>query len=76
MDADEAAGLARVMSPGLAVPVHFGFRLDDGELVGTSADAERFRAGAAPVPVEVMDAQDPVPGPLTVRPRAAPHPGR
>ena len=59
MDADEAAGLARAMSPGLAVPAHFGFRLDDGELVGTSADAERFRAGAAPVPVEVMEPRMP-----------------
>jgi len=59
MDAGEAAGLARAMSPGLAVPAHFGFRLDDGELVGVSADAERFRAGAAPVPVEVMEPRIP-----------------
>lgn len=54
MDVPEAAGLARAMKPGLAVPAHFGFRLDDGELVGTSADADRFRAAAAPVPVEIM----------------------
>jgi len=59
MDADEAAGLARAMSPGVAVPAHFGFRLDDGELVGASVDAERFRAAAAPVHVEVLTARFP-----------------
>jgi L-ascorbate metabolism protein UlaG (beta-lactamase superfamily) len=59
MDAGEAGGLARAMSPGLAVPAHFGFRLDDGELVGTSADAERFRAAASPVRVEILDPRSP-----------------
>ena len=59
MDAEEAGGLAKAMAPGLAVPAHFGFRLDDGELVGTSGDAERFRAAAAPIPVEVMEARFP-----------------
>jgi L-ascorbate metabolism protein UlaG (beta-lactamase superfamily) len=54
MDVEEAAGLAKAMSPGVAVPTHFGFRLDDGELVGASGDAERFRDAAAPVPVEVL----------------------
>jgi L-ascorbate metabolism protein UlaG (beta-lactamase superfamily) len=59
MDVPEAAGLARAMRPGLAVPAHFGFRLDDGELVGASADGERFRAAAAPVPVEVLEPRIP-----------------
>jgi hypothetical protein len=59
MDPEEAAELARAMSPGLAVPVHFGFRLDDGELVGSSGDAERFRAAAAPVPVEILTPRHP-----------------
>jgi L-ascorbate metabolism protein UlaG (beta-lactamase superfamily) len=48
MDVEEAAGLARAMGPGLAVPMHFGF------VVGKPEDAERFRAAAAPVPVEVL----------------------
>ena len=48
MDAEQAAGLVRAMSPGLAVPMHYGF------VVGSPADAEVFRAAAAPVPVEIM----------------------
>jgi L-ascorbate metabolism protein UlaG (beta-lactamase superfamily) len=48
MDVKEAAGLARAMGPGLAVPMHFGF------VVGAPEDAERFREAAAPVPVEVL----------------------
>jgi L-ascorbate metabolism protein UlaG (beta-lactamase superfamily) len=48
MDVPEAAGLARAMEPGLAVPMHFGF------VVGEPEDAERFRDAAAPVPVEIL----------------------
>ncbi|MBA3690275.1 MAG: MBL fold metallo-hydrolase [Actinobacteria bacterium] len=48
MDVPEAAGLARAMAPGVAVPMHYGF------VVGEPADAERFRQAAAPVPVEVL----------------------
>ena len=48
MDVREAAGLARAMAPGLAVPMHFGF------VVGEPADAERFREAANPVPVEIL----------------------
>lgn len=59
MDAVEAGSLARAMSPGLAVPVHYGFRLDDGELVGRRGDADRFRAAAAPVPVEFLTPEHP-----------------
>jgi L-ascorbate metabolism protein UlaG (beta-lactamase superfamily) len=53
MDVDEAAGLARAMSPGLAVPMHYGF------VVGEPRDAERFRDAAAPVPVEILTPQRP-----------------
>jgi L-ascorbate metabolism protein UlaG (beta-lactamase superfamily) len=48
MDVPEAAGLARAMEPRLAVPFHYAF------VVGTPADAERFRDEAAPIPVELM----------------------
>ncbi len=47
---DEAARLARAMSPQLAVPMHYGFVKG----VGTARDGERFRDEAAPVPVEVL----------------------
>jgi L-ascorbate metabolism protein UlaG (beta-lactamase superfamily) len=53
MDADEAAGLVREITPDLAVPMHYGF------VVGSAHDAERFRDAAAPVPVEIMTPQDP-----------------
>jgi L-ascorbate metabolism protein UlaG (beta-lactamase superfamily) len=48
MDVPEAAGLARAMEPGLAVPMHFGF------VVGKPEDGARFREAAAPVPVEIL----------------------
>jgi L-ascorbate metabolism protein UlaG (beta-lactamase superfamily) len=48
MDVPEAAGLARAMEPGLAVPFHYAF------VVGSRGDGERFREEAAPVPVELM----------------------
>ena len=53
MDASEAAGLIRIMSPQLAVPMHYGF------VVGSPADAERFRQEADPVKVEILQPQVP-----------------
>jgi len=40
MNADEAAGLANALMPQIAVPIHYG------TLVGTTSDAERFKAQA------------------------------
>lgn len=48
MDPSEAAALARAMSPGVAVPMHYGY------IVGSPSDADRFRSEASPVPVEVL----------------------
>lgn len=53
MDAVEAAGLAKAMSPGLAVPMHYGF------VAGSSADGPAFREAASPVPVEVLEPTNP-----------------
>ena len=53
MDVPEAAGLARSISPRVAVPMHFGF------VVGSASDGERFRAAAAPIPVEILTPKDP-----------------
>lgn len=53
MDADEAAGLIREIRPALAVPNHYGF------IVGTPADAERFRSLCDPVEVQTMEPQNP-----------------
>jgi L-ascorbate metabolism protein UlaG (beta-lactamase superfamily) len=53
MDAVQAAGLVRSISPSLAVPMHFGF------VVGSRHDGERFREAASPVPVEVMTPTNP-----------------
>jgi L-ascorbate metabolism protein UlaG (beta-lactamase superfamily) len=53
MNASEAAGLIRIMSPQLAVPMHYGF------VVGSPADAERFRQEADPVKVEILQPQVP-----------------
>lgn len=55
MDASQAAGLVRAMSPQLAVPMHYGF------VVGTRADAERFKEEADPVKVEILTPQEPFP---------------
>ena len=52
MDAPQAAGLAKVMRPALAVPMHYGF------VVGSRADGERFRHEAQPVPVELLTPVD------------------
>jgi L-ascorbate metabolism protein UlaG (beta-lactamase superfamily) len=53
MDAREAGGLVRAMSPQLAVPMHFGF------VVGSPSDADTFRNEAAPVVVEVLTPSNP-----------------
>ncbi len=53
MEVEEAAGLARSMSPKLAVPMHYGF------VVGSPSDAERFRVSSSPVPVEIMTPTNP-----------------
>jgi L-ascorbate metabolism protein UlaG (beta-lactamase superfamily) len=53
MDASEAAGLARSISPQTAVPMHYGF------VVGSPADAERFRREADPVHVEILTPENP-----------------
>lgn len=53
MGPEEAAGLVRAMSPGLAVPMHFGF------VVGSPSFGERFREAASPVPVEIMEPVNP-----------------
>jgi L-ascorbate metabolism protein UlaG (beta-lactamase superfamily) len=55
MDASEAAGLIRNMSPQLAVPMHYGF------VVGTQADAERFKKEAEPIKVEILEPQEAFP---------------
>jgi L-ascorbate metabolism protein UlaG (beta-lactamase superfamily) len=53
MDAEEAAGFVKAMSPGLAVPMHFGF------VVGSPSSADAFRRAAAPVPVEILTPTNP-----------------
>lgn len=53
MDAREAGGLVRAISPQVAVPMHFGF------VVGSPTDAETFREEAAPVRVEVLAPENP-----------------
>jgi L-ascorbate metabolism protein UlaG (beta-lactamase superfamily) len=46
MNADEAAELANLIRPGEAIPIHWG------DIVGSAADAERFKA-LCRVPVEI-----------------------
>jgi L-ascorbate metabolism protein UlaG (beta-lactamase superfamily) len=53
MAADEAADLAKIIDPQIAVPMHFGFR------VGSKRDGERFRELASPVPVEILTPVNP-----------------
>jgi L-ascorbate metabolism protein UlaG (beta-lactamase superfamily) len=53
MAADEAADLAKVISPQVAVPIHFGFA------VGSARDGERFRELASPVRVEILTPVNP-----------------
>jgi L-ascorbate metabolism protein UlaG (beta-lactamase superfamily) len=52
MDVDQAAGLAKSISPRIAVPFHYGF------VVGSASDGERFRAAADPVTVEILTPRD------------------
>jgi L-ascorbate metabolism protein UlaG (beta-lactamase superfamily) len=53
MTPTEAAGLAKAISPQLAVPMHYGY------VVGTPADADRFAREADPVKVEILTPQNP-----------------
>jgi L-ascorbate metabolism protein UlaG (beta-lactamase superfamily) len=53
MNAIEAAGLAKAISPQLAVPMHYGY------VIGTPKDAETFRREADPVKVEVLEPTNP-----------------
>jgi L-ascorbate metabolism protein UlaG (beta-lactamase superfamily) len=53
MDAVEAAEMAKVLGPKLAVPMHFGF------VVGTPSDAERFAKEADPVKVQILEPTNP-----------------
>ena len=53
MEAPEAAGLARAISPQIAVPMHYGF------VVGTPADADVFAREAQPVKVEILKPENP-----------------
>jgi L-ascorbate metabolism protein UlaG (beta-lactamase superfamily) len=53
MDASEAAGLARAISPQIAVPMHYGF------VVGSPGDAQRFAREADPVQVEILKPENP-----------------
>ena len=48
MNASEAAGLVKKMSPQLAVPNHYGY------VVGVESDGEKFAREAAPVKVQIM----------------------
>jgi L-ascorbate metabolism protein UlaG (beta-lactamase superfamily) len=56
MDPAEAAGLAREISPELAVPMHYGFVAK----CGTLSNAERFAKEAAPVKVEILKPENPL----------------
>jgi L-ascorbate metabolism protein UlaG (beta-lactamase superfamily) len=53
MDAPQAAGLAKAMSPRVAVPMHYGF------VVGSPSDADTFRTEAAPVEVQTLTPTNP-----------------
>jgi L-ascorbate metabolism protein UlaG (beta-lactamase superfamily) len=48
MEVTEAAGLAKAISPQIAVPMHYGF------VVGSASDGERFAKEADPVRVEIL----------------------
>ncbi len=53
MNPTEAAGLAKAISPQLAVPMHYGF------VIGSPADAERFAREADPIKVEILKPEQP-----------------
>lgn len=48
MEVVEAAGMAKAISPQIAVPMHYGF------VVGSPSDGERFAKEADPVRVELL----------------------
>jgi L-ascorbate metabolism protein UlaG (beta-lactamase superfamily) len=50
MTADEAAGAAAAIKPGVAVPMHYG----DQDVVGTLADAERFKTLCEQAGIQVV----------------------
>jgi L-ascorbate metabolism protein UlaG (beta-lactamase superfamily) len=49
MNAEEAAGLVRMIGPAVAVPMHFGF------VVGERSDADRFRDAVSPIEAQILD---------------------
>lgn len=53
MDWEEAAGFVKAMGPRMAVPMHYGF------VVCSPSHAGRFRKGAQPVPVEILEPTNP-----------------
>ncbi|HEY7280844.1 MAG TPA: MBL fold metallo-hydrolase [Actinomycetota bacterium] len=53
MEVPEAAELVKAQAPKLAVPMHYGF------VVGTPADAERFKREASPVEVQTLEPTNP-----------------
>lgn len=53
MDASEAAGLAKVISPQVAVPMHYGF------VLASPSEAQRFAREADPVKVVVLTPTNP-----------------
>jgi len=54
MTPPEAAGMAKALSPGLAVPMHYGF------VVGSESDGDLFRQECAPdVKVELLEPVSP-----------------
>ncbi|TMK15438.1 MAG: MBL fold metallo-hydrolase [Actinobacteria bacterium] len=53
MAPDEAADLAKVIQPQIAVPMHYGF------VVGSPTDGDRFRDLASPVRVELLTPENP-----------------
>jgi L-ascorbate metabolism protein UlaG (beta-lactamase superfamily) len=53
MGPEEAADLAKAISPQVAVPMHFGY------VNGSPADGDRFQQAAAPVKVEVLTPTNP-----------------
>jgi L-ascorbate metabolism protein UlaG (beta-lactamase superfamily) len=55
MTASEAAGLAKTITPNLAVPMHYGYV----EGCATYLHAERFAKEADPVKVEIMTPENP-----------------
>jgi L-ascorbate metabolism protein UlaG (beta-lactamase superfamily) len=53
MEAPEAAGLVKAISPQIAVPMHYGF------MVGLPSDADVFAREANPVKVQILTPENP-----------------